>query len=322
MAFKKNKTVNPFKNGRKTKILLIFLGVSFLFWMLIKLSKEYTDVVQFNVNYSNLPEGKMLQEDPNKRIDVIIKTYGFNLVKYHINKRNVDVDLKALKRKKGLVYYQLANDLSPQIQKQVAADVAVIAIKPDTLYFNLGISKTKNVKIIPDVNIQYQTGYNMLGNLIVEPDQISISGPESLIDSITEIRTESIKLEDINSSILLKLPIVTVGNNSKVRYSIDEVTVSGAVEKFTEAKLQLPFSIRNLPNNYNITTFPDKVEVIFQIGLSDYNKINQNDFKIICDYNTTIKNELNYLIPEVVSKPAMVTEFKIVPNQIEYLIKK
>jgi len=322
MAFKKNSIASSFRTGRKTKILLIFLSVSFLFWMLIKLSKEYTDVVQFNVNYSNLPEGKMLQDDPNKRIDVIIKTYGFNLVKYHINKRNVDVDLNALKRKKGLVYYQLSNDLSPQIQKQVAADVAVIAIKPDTLYFSLGISKTKNVKVIPEVNIQYQTGYNMLGNLIVEPNEISISGPEVLIDSITEIRTESMNLEDINSSILLNLPIITLDKNSNVRYSVNEVTVSGTVEKFTEAKLQLPFSVRNLPNNYNITTFPDKVDVIFLIGLSDYNKINQNDFKIICDYNTTIKNELNYLIPEVVSKPAMVTEYKIIPNQIEYLIKK
>jgi len=162
----------------------------------------------------------------------------------------------------------------------------------------------------------------MLGNLIVEPNEISISGPEVLIDSITEIRTESMNLEDINSSILLNLPIITLDKNSNVRYSVNEVTVSGTVEKFTEAKLQLPFSVRNLPNNYNITTFPDKVDVIFLIGLSDYNKINQNDFKIICDYNTTIKNELNYLIPEVVSKPAMVTEYKIIPNQIEYLIKK
>ncbi len=86
--------------------------------------------------------------------------------------------------------------------------------------------------------------------------------------------------------------------------------------------MELPFQIKNLPENYNITTFPDKVEVIFQIGLSDYNKINRNDFEISCDYNRTLKNGLNYLIPEVVSKPSMVTEIKIVPHQIEYLIKK
>ena len=318
----KNKQGNSIKNGRKSKMLLVLLGLSFLFWMLIKLSKEYTDVVQFKVNYSNLPEGKMLQEDPKANIDIIIKTFGFNLVKYHINKRNIDVDLSSVKRKKGLIYYQLANELLPQIQRQVAADVEVIAVKPDTLYFHLGKSKTKNVKIIPDINIQYQSGYNLLGDLKIEPEYVSITGPEFLIDSIEELKTEFTTLIDIKSSIVHKLPLVTLEKSSKVRYSVEEVTVSGTVEKFTEAKLQMSFEVKNLPDNYSISTFPDKVEVIFQIGLSDYNKINQNDFKISCDYRRTVKDGLTYLIPEVVSKPTIVGEIKIVPPQIEYLIKK
>jgi YbbR domain-containing protein len=322
MVLKRNKEGKSIKNGRKTKMLFVLLGMSFLFWMLIKLSKEYTDVVQFSVSYSNLPEGKMLQEDPQKNIDIIIKTFGFNIVKYHINKRSINVDLNSLKRKKGLIYYQLSKDFLPQIQRQVAADVAVIAVKPDTLYFHLGISKTKNVKVLPDVDIQYLSGYNLLGNLTINPEFISISGPEVLIDSIEEIKTENITLTDVNAPILFNIPIVALDESSKVHYSVNEVTVSGAVEKFTEAKLQLPFKIKNLPTNYSITTFPDEVEVVFQIGLSDYNKINQNDFEISCDYNRTLKNGLNYLIPEVVSKPSMVTEIKIVPHQIEYLIKK
>ena len=322
MVLKKNKGGYSIKNSKKTKMLFLLLSLSFLFWMLIKLSKEYTDVVQFNVNYLNLPKGKMLQEDPKKNIDVIIKTFGFNLVKYHINKRSINVDLNSLKRKKGLIYYQLANDFLPQIQQQVAADVFVVAVKPDTLYFHLGVSKTKNVKIVPDINIQFQSGYNLLGNLKVDPDNISISGPEVLIDSIEEIKTESISLTDVNSSILIKAPILVLDKSSKVSYAVQEVSVSGTVEKFTEAKLHLPFTIKNLPANYSISTFPDKVEVVFQIGLSDYNKINKNDFKISCDYNRTLKNELSYLIPEIGSKPSMVTEIKIIPQQIEYLIKK
>ena len=76
MDLKKNKSGYSIKNGRKTKMLFALLGLSFLFWMLIKLSKEYTDVVQFNVRYTNLPKGKMLQEDPQKNVDIIIKTFG------------------------------------------------------------------------------------------------------------------------------------------------------------------------------------------------------------------------------------------------------
>jgi len=322
MASKTKQKSNTLKSTRNTKVLLVFLIISFLFWMLIKLSREYTDVIQFNVNYFNLPEGKMLQEEPQKNLEVIVKTYGFNLVKYHINKRKVNVDLHSVKRKKGFIYYQLASELLPQIQKQVASDVEVIAVQPDSLYYHLGISKTKKVLVVPDINIQYQSGYNLLGDLKVKPNYISISGPEVLIDSISSIKTEAIILTDVNSTIELKLPIVTLNGPSKVKYSINEVSITGAVEKFTEAKLKLPFVIKNLPQNYNITTFPDKVEVIFQIGISDYNKINQNDFKISCDYRRTVKDGLTYLIPEVISKPSVVSEFRIVPNQIEYLIKE
>ena len=322
MTSKKNRKKNTLKNGRKSKMLLVFLGISFLFWVLIKLSKEYTDVVQFSVNYSNLPEGKMLQEEPQKFLNVTVKTYGFNLIKYHLNKRKVNVDLHAVKRKKGLIYYQLANELLPQIQQQVTSEVEVLLVQPDSLYYHLGHSKTKKVLVIPDITIQYQSGYNLLGDLKVEPNFVSISGPEAILDSIASIKTKNTTLTDVNSSIEEKLPIVTFNKNSKVRYSVDEVTVTGVVEKFTEAKLKLPFTIKNLPQNSNITTFPDQVEVIFQVGLSDYNKINQNDFKISCDYNRTVKDGLTYLIPEVVSKPSIISGIKIVPNQIEYLIKE
>jgi YbbR domain-containing protein len=322
MVTKNKKRTNTIKNGRKSKMLFVFLGISFLFWMLIKLSKEYTDVVQFNVNYSNLPEGKMLQIEPRKYLDVTVKTHGFNLIKYHLNKREVNVDLHTVKRKKGLIYYQLANELLPLIQQQVASDVEVLIVQPDSLYYHLGISKTKKVLVVPDINIQYQSGYNLLGDLKVEPNFISISGPEVIIDSITSIKTTTTTLTDVNSSIEVKLPIVILNKKSKVRYSVDKVMVTGVVEKFTEAKLKLHFTIKNLPQNYKITTFPDQVEVIFKVGLSDYNKINKNDFKISCDYNRTVKSGLTYLIPEVVSKPSIISEIKIVPNQIEYLIKK
>ena len=318
----KNKKTNTLKSTRKPKMLFIFIGISFLFWMLIKLSKEYTDVVEFNVEYFNLPEGKMLQENPKENIEVTIRTHGFNLIKYHISKKSIKIDLHAVKRKKRLLYYQLSNEFLPQIQQQVASEVAIVSIQPDSLYFRLGVSKTKKVVVVPSITMQYQSGYSLLGNLKVEPSYISISGPEVLIDSIEVIKTEAVTLKEVNTPIDLKLPIVRLDKNTKVQYSVDEVTVTGKVEKFTEARLKLPFTIKNLPKNYKITTFPDMVEVIFQIGITDYNKINKNDFKISCDYNRTVKDGLTYLIPEILSKPSIVSEIKIVPNQIEYLIKE
>ncbi len=322
MVAKKDRNIGAFKNAKKSKMLLVFIGISLLFWMLIKLSKRYTDLVQFNVTYINLPKGKMLQQNPPDNIDIAINTFGFNLIKYHLNKKDVVIDLHTVKRKKKFLYYQISKELLPQIQQQMAADVSVVSIQPDSIYFHLGISKTKKVPIVPDLTIQYQSGYNLLGDLKIEPNYISISGPEVLIDSISAIKTEAKTLTDINSSIDIKLPIVKLKQASRVNYSSSEVTIKGSVEKFTEARLKLPILVKNLPKNYTITTFPDQVEVVFQVGISDYNKINKNDFKISCNYHRTTKNGLDYLIPEVISKPSIVSKVKIIPSKIEYLIKK
>ncbi|MBT8385689.1 MAG: hypothetical protein KJO83_08245 [Bacteroidia bacterium] len=322
MILRRRKKLNELKNGRRSKMLLLFLGLSFLFWILIKMSKEYTDVVQFKVDYINLPKGKMLQGEVDGNIDIIITTYGFNFVKYRLGKKNVKVDLKNIRRKKGSLYYQLSKDLLPQIKKQVTSDVEVISIQPDSLFFNLGLSKTKEVLIVPDMNIQYRSGYNLKGSLEVDPKYLTISGPENLIDSIEKIATENMVLTDVYESIETTLPIIKLDKKMRVTFSTDKVKIKGIVEKFTEATLKLPVEIQNLPKGYTISIIPEEVEVLFNIGLSDYNKINQNDFKVVCDYNRTAKDGLNYLIPEVLSKPEMVTEIKIVPNQIEFLLKK
>ena len=322
MILRRRKKLNDLKNGRRSKMLLLFLGISFLFWILIKMSKEYTDVVQFKVDYINLPKGKMLQGEVDYNIDIIITTYGFNFVKYRLGNKFVKVDLQNIRRKKGSLYYQLSKDLLPQIKKQVKTDVEVISIEPDSLFFNLGLSKTKEVLIVPNMTIQYRSGYNLKGELEVDPQYLTITGPENLIDSINQVTTKNIVLTDVYESIETTLPIVTLDKKMRVKFSTDKVNIKGDVEKFTEATLTLLVEIQNLPEGYTISIIPEEVEVLFNIGLSDYNKINQNDFKVVCDYSRTAKDGLTYLIPEVSSKPDMVSEIKIVPNQIEFLLKK
>ncbi len=319
---KNSKANSKSTSAKSSKMMVIFLAVSFLFWILIKLSKQYTDTVPINVEYYNLPEGKMLLKEPIKTIDVTLKTFGFDLIKYHFFKRKIKVDLQDVKQKNVTTYYQLSDDLLSQITIQLISDVEVFAVKPDTLFYVVGLSTTKKVKIVPNIDIQYQSGYNLFGNLKVEPSEISISGPENLIDSIIQVESQKRELTAVNAPFEIKIPLLILDKSSKVNYTIKEVTVSGLVEKFTEAKFTLPIKIKNLPNRYEISTFPTQVEIVFQVGLSDYNKINENDFIVSCDYKRSVKDGLNYLIPKVVLKPSFVSEIKIYPNQIEYLIKE
>jgi hypothetical protein len=64
------------------------------------------------------------------------------------------------------------------------------------------------------------------------------------------------------------------------------------------------------------------VKVVFQVGLSNYKKIAASDFKVICNYEETEGKDTHYLVPKLVEKPTLVSAVRLVPDHIEYLIKK
>ena len=78
-----NKAQKTIKNNRKLNVFLLFLLLSFVFWTHIKLSRTYTSAVEINLSYIDVPENKMLQSEPNSKVEVRLEAVGFKLLKYN-----------------------------------------------------------------------------------------------------------------------------------------------------------------------------------------------------------------------------------------------
>ena len=308
------------KNHKKLKVFLVFLLLSILFWSLIKLSKEYIADVEFELAYSDIPKNKLIQNEPDKKVKLTLKTVGFKLLNYGFKKRILDYTLTEIERKGGSMYYSETRSNINYLQAQLSAETVVLNIEPDTLFFDLGVKRSKKIPVVSQVEFSFKTGFNFVGNYGLYPKEITISGPEKVIDTIKEVKTINFKLQDISESfeksIRLQLP------NESVVLSEEQVMVKGEVDKITDGSYNLGFRIVNLPRNFIISTYPKEVKVVYQVALKDYNKIPENSFKIECDYKQTEDNNLDYLIPKLVEKPEIITNVKIIPNKIEFLIKK
>jgi len=312
--------INSIKNNKKLRIFLLFLMLSFLFWMLIKLSKNYIADVEFNLTYTEIPQNKLLQNEPDKKIKLTINTIGFKLLGYSLKKRNLNYSLSEIKRKRGSEYYSLTKSNINFLQSQLSAETVVLNVIPDTLNFDFGVKKSKKVKIIPNITLEFKPGFNLIKNYNITPKNVTISGPTKIVDSINEINTEEIVWKDISESFENKIKLLIP--HEGISLSTNEILVKGKVEKITQGSFNLPFKVINLPKNYIISTYPKEVKIIYQVALNDYNKISENSFKIQCDYKQTDENNLEYLIPVIVEKPEILFDVKIVPNKIEFLIKK
>lgn len=308
------------KNHKKLRVFLVFLLLSILFWSLIKLSKEYIADVEFELAYSDIPKNKLIQNEPDKKVKLTLKTVGFKLLNYGFKKRVLDYTLTEIERKGGSLYYSETRSNTNYLQAQLSAETVILNIEPDTLFFDLGVKRSKQVPVVSQVDFLFKTGFNFVGNYELNPKEITVSGPEKIIDTIKEVKTVAYKMEEISESfersILLEVP------NESVVLSEEEIMVKGEVDKITDGSYNLSFKVINLPRNVIISTYPKEVKVVYQVALKDYNKIPENSFKIECDYKQTEDNNLDYLIPKLVEKPEIITNVKIVPNKIEFLIKK
>ena len=312
--------MDSFKNNKKLRVFLLFLFFSFLFWTLIKLSKEYISDVEFNLVYTDVPKNKLIQNKPVEKVKLTLKTTGFKLLNYGFKERTLDYTLTGINRKRGTEYYSETSSNTNFLQAQLSAETVVLNVEPDTLFFDLGVRKSKQVDVVSQIEFEFKTGFNFVEPYEMNPGKITISGPEKVIDTINEVFTESVTLADLSASFEQEVGILPP--NETVEISEDAVSVKGTVDKITDGSFTIPFEVTNLPRDYLISTYPKEVKVIYQVALKDFNKIPENSFRVQCDYRKTEENNLDYLIPEVVEKPEIIFDVKVIPNKIEFLIKK
>ena len=320
MNLKSDNKIESSKSNKKLNVFLLFLVLSFLFWMLIKLSKNYISDVKFNLEFVDAPKNKLLQNNSDNEIVLTVNTVGFKLLGYSLKKKKLNYSLTEVKRRKGTEYYSIAKSEFNNLQAQLPADVIVLSVKPDTLYFDLGVKKSKKVKVVTNVNLQFKPGYNLINKYTIEPEYITISGPTKFVDSIEVVEADLLELKDVSSSLDVKVKLIK--KNEAITFSSDYINISGEVAKITEGSFDLSFSVINLPKKQIISTFPKVVKVVYQVPIKDYNKITQNSFVVQCDYKESVDNNLEYLIPKIIEKPDVLFDVKIVPSKIEFLTKK
>lgn len=309
------------KNQNKIpKAFSIALLFAVLFWLLIKMSKEYKTVISFPVEYVNIPQNKLIQKEPTKQIDILIKASGFRLFGLSILKSKIVLDAKRLQRKNSSDYYFLMQNSKIDIQNQITNKYVIDQIVQDTIYLNLGTLTSKKIPVSGDFDLSYKLGYHLTKSIKITPDSIMVSGPKEQIDTLQSMQLQKFVKKNISESIETSLKIEeSIGG---IKFSVKEVRVYGEVDRFTEGKLDLPFEIINMPDSVSVNTFPATLKLVYQVGLNNFNKVNSSSFKIVCDYQQSINNNLNYLIPRVIFKPDFVTSVKLTPAKVEFLIQR
>jgi len=307
-------------------IFTFFLFLSFIFWFLNSLEKEIQAEVRYPVRYVNLPENRVLSEDIPSKLTLLLEGSGYSILKIKLYGSRTpvaldvsDVNYRRVRGSSDLNYYIITSGLVQKLTNQLRSECRITSVQPDTLFFSLDRIISRTVPVFADIELTTDKQFFVKGDIIIEPDSVTITGPKKIIDTTSSVSTRKRKLTGLSETVKKNYPL-SVNN----RFSISEkkVAITIPVEQFTEAGVTVPVKIINTPDSIDIKIFPDEVSVKCLVAISDYKKINDMPFEIVLDIGKADLNSSEKLPVEIINVPPFVKSLRFTPESVDFLIER
>jgi YbbR domain-containing protein len=315
----KNKTIKSnLVQGKRLNVFVLFLFLSFLISLLVKLSNTYTQTLKFELVPTQLLSNEVLISNASKSIKVTLSGKGFELLKYYIYPPKIEVDFSQLNKDKAL-YYWTERSQFEHIINYFDEKVTLKSINPDTILYPYDRQFIKKIPVEIAVKSSFAVGYDLVQPFRSDPDSITLMGPESVLKSINAVRTKTTTFTAVNTTINKVVGLDIKNKSNQLTYSHKKVSIHAEVDKFTEGTVSVPVTIVNVPENLTINFFPKEIRVLFYTSLKAYNSVKAHQFSVECDFNA-LTTDNKYLNPLLVTQPKTVKTAKLETTEFEYVI--
>ena len=316
------------EQGRKNQfhVFLVFVVISTVVWLLIKLSHDYNYVRAYRIVYSGSPSGKIISGNPDSVLFLSLKSNGYNLLyrKIFPREEKIQIDLSNLKtRKNGNTWEAslMTDDLTDRVNSQISKHVKLIGITPKILYFRLDRSCSVKVPVKPAFQVSYGQQFGLYGKYCFDPDSVTVTGPCEVIRNIKEAVTTQLSFDNLEKTRITTLPLQLAANRT-LTLSHTYIKLMIPVAEYTEAYADVPVKSDTASSGLIIKTYPDLVRIYYLVALQDYKKVKSSDFVAGVNADEVRRQTADKIRVNVLKMPPFVKFIRMVPSKVEYIIVK
>ena len=315
----KVKINNPLagKSREDRTILLLCFGIAFFFWVLVKLSQEYTAEKEVALQFRT-PAEKTFLVPPPASVPVKIKGSGWNLFFEFISSKRIllvyDVE--------GANSYFLSRSQfrSDVITNLVSKDLVIEDLNFEGIQLSLEDQYSTKVPIVVPTSFTFKAEHQLARPVTTIPDSIVLLGPRSIVSTIDEWPTDTLVLKDLSVDYagIISLQQLEPG----VKTEPDQVEVQVDVEQYTQKSLFVPVTVLNPPED-SIRIFPEKIKVNCVVGMQYYNELDSEDFTLVADLANLVLSEGKNTVPlELTKQPDFIKSILLNRRSAEFYIIK
>lgn len=307
-----NKKIHSSK-GKDFVVFMIFVCVSYLFWMLLTLNNETQQDIEVNVELIEKPDSVTLISDVPKAINVSVRDKGSALIKY-VWGESPTMKIKFDEYDNGENRVIMGeSEINSRLRSFFSSGCQITSSKPDSIniYYTTGKGRKAGVKINTDLHPALQ--YTINGDITVSTDSVTIYSVSDLPLALNSVNTETIVRDNLKDTAYIDVKIIPIPGT---RIVPNKVTICVPVEPLIAKKRTITVEPVNVPANSELITFPSKVEISYLIPMSQYNNEN-SDVKAYANYDDAFGSKIPVSMSLI---PEDFTSFSFSPDSVEYII--
>ena len=267
--------------GKKNyKVPAIIFSLAFLFWFMVKMSKEYDYTREIPLEVINNNEEICLKYPAPEQVRVEFNGRGIELLQLNFYDPYYYVDLSAEKHSFELnltehpEYVRISDKLSVRVKS---------IISPHEIKFELDKQIEKKIPVNVRADVKTENGFIWVGTEVT-PDSVLVTGPVSYVDTLKALPT--VKKNYTGIDLAFKDPSELITNPRFYgEYEPEKVEVFYDVQRLAEREIaNVPVNVINVPDNLEAVPLPSTVKVYAKGGEKILAEATSKDFEVVIDF--------------------------------------
>ncbi len=293
-------------------VLFSFLGAT-TFWLFTALNKEYSALVSYPIDFVFDEDSVVVIEPLPQVVQVDVTSGGWNLFRrtlwFSVTPLRVELDNPTDIR------FLTRSTLLPVVSDQLKG-LDINYLLTDTLFISIEPKIKKVVEIkVDSINISLSNNYRIVSPITIEPSQVALAGPESIINSLHNeyyVMMDNKRInDDIGEEVDIPLPFEDIMESDP-----RTVLVSFEVDRFDRERIQVPLEQLNFPEVDSVYLADSIITVSYTIQRALKEEFSHTDFVVTIDYNMMNAGD-STIQPIIIYFPEIVEDISLSPEEIK-----
>ena len=300
----------------RVRIFLLSLFLSFVFWVMITLNREYNVRLDFAVSFDYPKEGVVVVAPLPERVALNVSGVGWNLFKNAPFMAAEPLKI-ALPNPTAVKIFDKSSLFS--LFSEQLGDIRLNYVVTDSLKVDIQRQIIRPISVLVNrSSIALEEGYRITSPIQVLPETFYVTGPEEFVqklpmDYVLDLGSAEALKDDFEENLS-----VNISTNKLVRVDAPTIKVRFSVEKFERKSVAVQVGMLNFRSSRSYRPFLEEgvVQVSYTIKLSDEAEVSADNFLVVADYKN-LDPKTRTVPLEILDYPAeYVSEMQIIPSEL------